>query len=103
MDLSIPLIRQLAEGKNPNSFSNRLRTRRFQRFEALVASLPRPLRILDIGGTNQFWENRGWAGRNDIQIFSLNLEAEQQRHENVIPLTGDATNLAQFGTGSFDV
>src|SRR3979411_3242648 len=97
MDLSIPSIRQLAEGKNPNSFSNWFRTRRFQRFEALVATLPRPLRILDVGGTNQFWENRGWADRSDdVQIFSLNLEAEEQRHENITPLAGDATNLAQF-------
>ena len=103
MDLSIPSIRQLAEGKNPNSISNRFRTRRFQRFEALVATLPRPLRILDVGGTNQFWENRGWADRSDVQIFSLNLEAEEQRHENITPLAGDATNLAQFADGSFEV
>lgn len=103
MDLSIPSIRQLAEGKNPNSFSNRLRARRFRQFEALVASLPRPLRILDVGGTNQFWENRGWTGRADVQIFSLNLLAEEQRHENITPLAGDATDLAQFADGSFEV
>src|SRR6266404_748344 len=103
MELSIPSIRQLAEGKNPDSFSNRFRSRRFQRFEALVATLPRPLRILDVGGTNQFWENRGWADRTDVQIFSLNLEAEEQQHENIIPLAGDATNLAQFADGSFEV
>jgi len=103
MELSIPLIRRLAEGKNPKSFSNRFRARRFQRFEALAASLPRPLRILDVGGTNEFWENRGWAGRSDVQIFSLNLVAEQRRHENITPLAGDATNLAQFADGSFEV
>jgi hypothetical protein len=79
MDLSIPSIRQLAEGKNPESFSNRMRSRRFRQFESMVAALPRPLRILDVGGTNQFWENRGWASRKDVQIFSLNLTAEEQR------------------------
>jgi hypothetical protein len=103
MDLSIPSIRQLAEGKNPNSFSNRFRARRFRQFEALVASLPRPLRILDVGGTNEFWKNRGWAGRTDVQIFSLNLAAEERRYENITPLAGDATDLAQFADGSFEV
>jgi len=103
MDLPIPSIRQLAAGENPNSFSNKLRDRRFRRFEALIADLPRPLRILDVGGTNQFWEKRGWTDRSDVQIFSLNLVAEEQRHENVTPLAGDATNLGQFADGSFAV
>jgi hypothetical protein len=103
MELSIPLIRRLAEGKNPDSISNRFRSRRFQRFEALVATLPRPLKILDVGGTNQFWENRGWADRQDVQIFSLNLVAEEKRHENITPLAGDATDLSHFADGSFEV
>ncbi len=103
MELSIPFIRRLAEGKDPQSISNKFRARRFQRFESLVTSLPRPLKILDVGGTNQFWENRGWADRSDIQIFSLNLTAEEKRHENITPLAGDATNLAQFPEGSFEV
>jgi hypothetical protein len=102
-EISIPLLRRLASGPDANSFSNRMRTARFRRFEALVAPLPRPLRILDVGGENEFWENRGWAGRTDIQIFSLNLAPEEQRHENIKTIAGDATNLSQFGDGSFDV
>jgi hypothetical protein len=65
--------------------------------------LPRPLRILDVGGETAFWENRGWAGRDDVRIFSLNLVPEEQRHENIKPVAGDATNLAEFADGSFDV
>jgi len=103
MTTSTLSIRSLADGKNPNSFSNRARTRRFQRFEALAATLPRPLRILDVGGTNEFWENRGWAGRSDVQIASLNLEAQEQKHENIQSLAGDATDLHQFADGSFDI
>lgn len=102
-EISIPLLRRLASGPDPNSLSNRMRTARFRRFEALVAPLPRPLRILDVGGENAFWENRGWAGRTDVQIFSLNLVPEEQRYDNIKPIAGDATNLAQFGDGSFDV
>ena len=103
MQFSAPNIRWLANDESPNSLSNILRSRRFRRFEELTAVLPRPMRILDVGGTNDFWEKRGWAGRPDVQIFSLNMVPEEQRHENIQPLTGDATNLAQFGDGTFDV
>jgi Methyltransferase domain len=103
MESSIPLVRRLADEENPNSFSNRRRTRRFAQFEALAATLPRPLRILDVGGTNAFWEHRGWAGRKDVEILTLNLASEEQRYDNIKPLTGDATNLHEFGDGSFDI
>jgi hypothetical protein len=103
MEFSIPNLRWLADDENPKSFSNKLRSRRFAQFEAMVAPLPRPLRILDVGGTNDFWAQRGWAGRDDIQISSMNLVAEQQQFENIRPISGDATNLAQFADGSFDV
>lgn len=99
----MPILQRLSDSNSPDSLANRLRTKRFQQFEALAASLPRPLRILDVGGENAFWENRGWAGRADIQIFSLNLVPEEQQYDNIKPLAGDATNLAQFGDGSYDV
>lgn len=102
-EISIPALRQLASGPNPKSLSNRMRSARFRHFERLVSPLPRPLRILDVGGTNEFWENRGWAGRADVQIFSINLDAEPQIHENIHPLTGDATDLSKFADKSFDV
>jgi hypothetical protein len=103
MAFSIPNVRWLADDENPKSFSNRLRARRFQQFEKLTASLPRPLRVLDVGGTNDYWQQRGWAGRSDVQIFSLNLIAEEQLHANIKPIAGSAINLSQFEDRSFDV
>jgi hypothetical protein len=103
MKLSIPSVRQLADGKNPKSFSNKNRNERFRRFEALISNLPKPLRILDVGGTNEFWKQRGWASRPDIHITTLNLSAEPRQHDNVLPIAGDATDLHQFSDQSFDV
>lgn len=103
MEFSIPNVRHLADDENASSFSNKLRAKRFRQFEVWAASMPRPLRILDVGGTNDFWEKRNWAGRSDVKIFSLNMVAEKQRYENIEPLTGDATNLSQFADGSFDI
>jgi hypothetical protein len=61
------------------------------------------VKILDVGGTTTFWKNRGWADHPDFQIYTLNLKSEEQRYENIIPLTGDATDLSQFADRSFDV
>lgn len=33
----------------------------------------------------------------------MNLAVEEQRHEDVQPLAGDATDLREFGDSSFDV
>jgi hypothetical protein len=83
--------------------ANALRARRLALFERLIASSKKPLRIIDIGGTNSFWENRGWAGRADIQITTVNLVAEHRMHANIRPCVGDATNLVEFGDASFDI
>jgi hypothetical protein len=97
------MLRQLADSCEPTSFANKLRARRFRQFEGLAARLPRPLRLLDVGGTNAFWENRGWHQRSDVEVLTLNVVAEEQRHANITPLAGDARNLSRFGDRSLDV
>jgi hypothetical protein len=96
-------LRTLANGSDAGSFSNRMRSRRFELFERLVEPMPRPLRILDIGGTNEFWEQRGWADRDDVEIVTANLEAEEQLHENIHPVVADATDLSRYDDASFDI
>jgi hypothetical protein len=96
-------LRRLADGSDQESFSNRRRTARFGLFERMTAGLPRPLRVLDVGGTNEFWEQRGWAGRDDVDITTVNLEAEERLHSNIHPLVGDATDLADHADKSFDI
>lgn len=80
-----------------------MRARRFRQFERLTAPIPRPLRIIDLGGTINFWENRGWAGRGDISITLVNLESDKSPYENIATVIGDATNLREFEEKSFDV
>lgn len=94
---------KLIASNNPESVANKLRSTRFRQFETMVSRLPRPIRILDVGGSAVFWENRGWAGRDDVEIVSLNLVREEERHKNVKSLVGDATNLSEFGDASFDI
>ena len=93
----------LANDDSPGSISQRFRERRFLLFERFVAPLPRPLRIVDVGGTNEFWERRGWAGRDDVEITLVNLQAVEERHPNILPTLGDATELSDLADDSFDV
>jgi hypothetical protein len=98
------VLRRLADANAAGSLSNARRARRFEAFARLVESLPdRPVRILDIGGTNAFWEQRGWAGRPGVEIVLVNVASEPRRHANIEPRTGDATDLRDLPDRSFDV
>jgi Methyltransferase domain len=101
------ILRGLADQSATGSYSNSRRTRRFQAFERLVDELSRkqtrPVRILDIGGTNSFWEHRGWTEREDVEIVLVNLEAEARVHANIEPRAGDATDLSDLPDASFDI
>jgi hypothetical protein len=100
-------MRSLADAGAAGSFSNARRSRRFEAFARLVEDVQkrdsRPVRILDIGGTNSFWEQRGWTGRRDVHVVLVNLEAELPVHPNIESRAGDATDLSEFPDRSFDV
>ena len=96
-------LRGMADDNSPDSFSHRMREHRFQRFERLAATLPRPLSVIDIGGTCRFWEQRGWAGRDDVSVTLVNLVEQEQTHENIHTTVGDAVDLADHPDGSFDI
>jgi hypothetical protein len=68
----------------------------------MVNGLNRPLNILDIGGTQEYW-NR--MGLNDpgIKITLLNLSQQATTSPNFISVVGDATNLSEYKDASFDI
>ena len=103
MRSSSSLWLRFADSSDSHSFANRLRAARFRLFERFAASVPKPIRILDVGGVNEFWENRGWADRADVQIVILNLFSQQQLHENIRPIIGDGRDLTQFSDRTFDI
>jgi methyltransferase family protein len=97
------LLQKTANDRDERSLSHRLRHRRFERFAELTRHLPRPLSIIDIGGTTEFWEARGWAGRDDVNVTLINLTGGEQRHENLVPVVGDATDLSEYADRAFDL
>jgi len=96
-------LRRYSYVNDAGSLANRFRTKRFALFEDLASRLPRPLRLLDVGGTEVFWENRGWAGRDDVDITLLNLTAGTPKHANLHEVAGDATDLSRWPDRAFDL
>ena len=100
-------MRRLANVQRSNSLSNRLRSRRFVELEASIdrraGRTGRPTRILDVGGTNSFWEQRGLAGDERVEVLIVNPQLETSRHSNIDCRIGDATNLEEFEDQSFDL
>lgn len=93
----------MADNRLSASYANRLRLRRFQLFLKMIDSLPRPLRILDVGGTEHFWEQMGFAGQQGVEITLMNLQKEAVRNSGFSSLAGDARDLGMFPHNSFDV
>lgn len=101
------VLRGIADDESSGSFAHSHRSRRFEAFARLIDDLSNqndhPVRILDIGGTNAFWEQRGWAGREGVRLVLVNLELEPRVHPNIEAHVGDATDLSEFPDGAFDV
>ncbi len=74
-----------------------LRKRRFAFFRALVGPLPRPIRILDVGGTQYFWEKMEFV-EDDVTITLLNFDPKevQVTYKSLSGVLGDARDMRQF-------
>ena len=94
-------IFEISEKKE--SLGNQFREKRFNFFLKRFENLKKPITILDVGGKINFWENRGLAGNNNYKITILNIEKEYSNYSNIKCVIGDATDLSQFKSKSFNV
>jgi hypothetical protein len=68
----------------------------------LLQSFPKPLTILDIGGTVEFWKAMDFQ-EAEVTIILLNLEAIEQVPAPFVSVKGNATNLHHFADQSIDM
>lgn len=90
---------------NAFSINQRFRERRFKFFMSLFDMLPtdRTLQILDVGGTEKFWELMKFPKDRDVVITVLNLEKAETRGKNFISIKGNACDLSAYDNDHFDV
>jgi hypothetical protein len=98
----IRLIKRYADNREMDTLATAMRRRRFALFSRLLAALPKPVRLLDVGGTQRFWETMQYAG-DDMQVVLLNVFDSPVSLPNFTSLKGDARDMRQFADGEFDV
>ena len=103
------MLPSFADNTNPNSLASRLREKRNEQFRSLLDSLPRPLQILDVGGSRMVWERLRLVDQPDVHISILNSdevlyrEQEECRYQNVRNVVGDARDMGHFHDCQFDM
>ncbi|WP_299533692.1 methyltransferase domain-containing protein [Ulvibacterium sp.] len=93
---------------DPKSFALKARKARFKFFLEQLDKLNRPLKILDVGGTEKYWEMIDFLEHVDmetqgIEIYLLNLTHQKVTKPNFVSLKGTATNLSEYENGFFDL
>lgn len=96
------LVRVVDTG-NSRSLSSGLRRKRFALFEQLLSELPMPMTILDVGGTQSFWEIMDFADRPGVHITLLNITEPKIRSRGFTGVVGNATAMVEFNENQFDV
>ena len=81
----------------------RARRKRHEVFLQLIAPLPRPISIVDVGGAQRFWELVELIDQNEVNVTLVNVRPMPTRYPNFQSVTGDARSLTQFGDRAFDV
>ncbi len=100
------LFELFASSDQPNSLGAKFRAKRLQHFENLFLSQirpNRPIRILDVGGTDYFWKDSQIPSIPGVSISLLNLHLEPTTHPQIQSLIGDATDMKEFEDQSFDL
>lgn len=91
--------------KSTISFSKKVREKRFSLFNSLIESVPAPFKIIDVGGTQVFWETEGFCApkSRDVEIVIFNLENTEVTYPNLKSVSGDARDMKQFADNEFDI
>jgi 2-polyprenyl-3-methyl-5-hydroxy-6-metoxy-1,4-benzoquinol methylase len=96
-------LKKLADSETDGSLANRFRKKRFVLFERLCSALPQPVKILDVGGTINYWEKMNFVERDGVVITVLNLQKEKVKYGNIRTVIGDARDLSKFSDKEFDI
>lgn len=97
------LIKSLADNSSRDSLATKMRRARFARFLSLLGKLEGHLEILDIGGTQDFWNLMAGDGLPQARITLLNVVHQPVTSEKFLSAVGDARSMPQYASGSFDV
>ena len=96
------MLKRMADNRDQRSLAVQFRRRRFAFFQALLSHLERPVRILDVGGTETYWKTMELNAGDQVFITLLNLSQNEVSLPNVTSIAGDARAILAKDA-SFDV
>ncbi len=96
-------LKSAADVSNPNSLSNRFRRKRFAHFLKFIEPLPKPVKILDVGGTQSFWEQMKLTSPREVDITILNINLIRTTLPNFKMVAGDAREMKMFSDKGFEI
>ncbi len=98
------IFKLLASPTIKNSLSYKFRNKRFLHFLQFLKSIKthKPFKILDIGGTEYYWNSVGFND-DDVIVYLLNLNKQKVTRNNFYSLVGNACELSMFVDKEFDL
>ena len=90
-----------------NSIMYQLRLNRFNILLTFLSQIRKEtnkevLKILDVGGTLEYWETFDYTNKDDIDIVNFKVN-ETSPYLNISLIEGDATNMHYFVDNAYDV
>jgi hypothetical protein len=97
------LFKKIADMREADSMITRLRHKRLALFRSLLDQVPRPMRILDVGGTQFFWQMMHYLASPEVEITLLNSSPMPVSLPHFHSVEGDGCAMPQYADGEFDV
>ncbi len=118
------LLGYITNGWQRGSLAWRMRRARMKILLDLISDLPRPVRVLDVGGAEPYWasllpaaggisdaagsqsndeKSRDELSAGDLQVTMVNLHPEETTLPNVRAVTASALDLSGFDRSDYDV
>lgn len=92
-----------ANGWKVGSRAQRMRQARLALLWELVRDAPRPVRLLDVGGTHHFWHAMDRSEFPPLQITFVNRWEYDPGIPGAVAVIGDARDLSRYPDREFDV
>ncbi len=80
-----------------------MRRARFALFLSLLGNVQGHIKILDIGGTQEFWTLMTGGDPGDVDVTLLNIVHQRVTSPKFLSAVGDARSMPQFKHNQFDV
>lgn len=93
-----------ANQNNERSISGKLREKRLKFFYDFCSNLGKPVKILDLGGSDYHWKNSEFINNKDFHITVVNIENQNTNElRNFSFIKRDVSDLSFFEDKEYDV